>query len=61
MGGGEIEIKAKISPAKAGAWAELGDISILKHVIGVIIYLFICIIKSISYPCGDHILLNMTC
>jgi hypothetical protein len=23
-GWGEIEIKAKLSPAKAGAWAELG-------------------------------------
>jgi hypothetical protein len=22
---GEIEIKAKLSPAKAGAWAELGN------------------------------------
>jgi hypothetical protein len=24
VGWGEIEIKAKLSPAKAGAWAELG-------------------------------------
>jgi hypothetical protein len=24
-GWGEIEIKAKLSPAKAGAWAELGN------------------------------------
>ena len=25
VGWGEIEIKAKLSPAKAGAWAELGN------------------------------------
>jgi hypothetical protein len=24
VGGGEIEIKAKLSPAEAGVWAELG-------------------------------------
>jgi hypothetical protein len=25
VGWGEIEIKAKLSPAKAGTWAELGN------------------------------------
>jgi hypothetical protein len=25
VGWGEIEIKAKLSPARAGAWAELGN------------------------------------
>jgi hypothetical protein len=31
VGGGEIEIRAKLSPAKAGAWAELGnnDVSVI--------------------------------
>jgi hypothetical protein len=30
VGWGEIEIKAKLSPAKAGAWAELGKIIVYK-------------------------------
>ena len=29
VGWGEIEIKAKLSPAKAGAWAELGKNSMI--------------------------------
>jgi hypothetical protein len=29
-GWGEIEIKAKLSPAKAGVWAELGNNNYMK-------------------------------
>jgi hypothetical protein len=32
-GWGEIEIKAKLSPAKAGAWAELGNNNVIRSVL----------------------------
>jgi hypothetical protein len=33
VGWGEIEIKAKLSPAEAGVWAELGKMTFKKAII----------------------------
>ena len=51
-GWGEIKIKAKLSPAEAGVWAELGNIDVKNmHVGGTYLMLLLLRQEKVPFDC----------